>query len=237
MKTGLSNACHPTSKERAQTTASGSGKTCPGGGVADATTCALSPSRPAAKNKCRETSGQSDRRRSLSPRLSLRSIPEEEAPDLVQDIVWAAPRKSLSDLITYHPCQGTPTVFHLRHTRTLMTRVCSGSPKDASLTFFARSSSFAVKALAQIQRSASRKRAIWSSHVTALFQEGRSQVYDQAGSPVAMDAASLEDQELHALLFLRGMWETTTHVGLRLEVLQVQLASPSGQTPSRQKWY
>ena len=146
----------------------------------------------------------------------------------MKDIGWVVPRKSLHDLITYHPCQGTPTVFHLRHTRILMTRVCSGiwNDREASLTFFARSSSFTVKALAQIQRSASRKRAIWSSHVTALFQEGRSQVYDQAGSPVAMDATSLEDQELHALLFLRGMWETPTHVGLRLEVLQVQLVRP-----------
>jgi len=185
MQTALSNACHPTSEEKAQTTASGLGKTCPGGGIANATV------RP--------------------------------GEDLAQDIVWAAPRKSLGNLITYHPCQGTPTVFHLRHTRTLMTRVCSGSPKDTSLTFFARSSSFAVKALAQIQQSASRKRAIWSSHVTALFQEGRSQVYDEAGSPVAADAVSLEEWELHCLLFLRGMWETETHVGLRLEVLQVQL--------------
>ena len=138
MPTALSVACHLPPEEEAQTTASGSGKTCPGGGAADATTC-------------------SDE-------------------DLAKDIVWSAPRKSLSDLITYHPCLGTPTVFHLRHTRTLMTRVCSGSPKDTSLTFFARSSSFAVKALAQIQRSASRKRAIWSSHVTALFQERSSQV-------------------------------------------------------------
>jgi hypothetical protein len=133
----------------------------------------------------------------------------------------------VSDLITYHPCLGTPTVFHLRHTRILTTRVCSGSPKDTSLTFFARSSSFAVKALAQIQQSASRKRAIWSSHVTALFQEGRSKVYDLAGNLVEVDAASLEEYELHALLFLRGMWETPTLIGLRLEVVQVQLVCKS----------
>ena len=145
----------------------------------------------------------------------------------MKDIVWAAPRKSLSDLITYHPCQGTPTVFHLRHTRTLMTRVCSGSPKDTSLTFFARSSSFAVKALAQIQRSSSAKQAIWSSHVTALFEEAKSKIFDLEGKQMYdLAVTALEDWEVHVLLFLRGMWETTTHVGLRLEVLQVQLVRP-----------
>ena len=54
---------------------------------------------------------------------------------------------------------------------------------------------------------------------------------------LALGATELEDWELHALLFLRGMWETETHVGLRLEVLQVQLASSlqCGQAPSLQK--
>jgi len=191
MQTDLSIAYHPTSEEKAQTTASGSGKTCPGGGIADATTC-------------------SDE-------------------DLVKDIVWAVPRKSLSDLITYHSCQGAPTVFHLRHTRILMTRVCSGiwNDREASLTFFARSSSFAVKALAQIQRSASAKQAMWSSHVTALFEESKSKVFDLEGNQVYdPDVIKLEDWEVNALLFLRGMWETNTHAGLRLEVLQVQLVRP-----------
>ena len=147
--------------------------------------------------------------------------------DLAQDIVWAVPRKSLTDLITYHMCQGTPTVFHLMHTRILTTRVCSGNEKNVSLTFFARSHSFAVKALAQIQQSASSKRAIWSSHVTALFEEAKSKVFDQEGIQVyGLDVSKLEDFEVNALIFLRGMWETGTHVGLRLEVLQLQLSRP-----------
>ena len=150
-----------------------------------------------------------------------------ECTDLAQDIVWAAPRKSLTDLITYHMCQGTPTVFHLMHTRILTTRVCSGNEKNVSLTFFARSHSFAVKALARIQQSASSKRAIWSSHVTALFEEAKSKVFDQEGIQVyGLDVSKLEDFEVNALVFLRGMWETSTHVGLRLEVLQLQLSRP-----------
>ena len=67
---------------------------------------------------------------------------------------------------------------------------------------------------------------MWSSHVTALFEEAKSKVFDLEGNQVYPDVTKLEDWEVHVLLFLRGMWETNTHAGLRLEVLQVQLVRP-----------
>jgi hypothetical protein len=137
---------------------------------------------------------------------------------------WVNPRKSLSRPgLVYTSARGTPTTFHLRHTCVLMARPMG---KGQTALFFAASAdSFAVRALAQVYKTFSTRRYDIDSGMSAIF-EGHSKVFDANGEELSGVLPDLEGWIVHALITLRGKWESGHHTGLRLEVAQVQLVQP-----------
>ena len=158
----------------------------------------------------------------------MECLPEEEDghEGLVADLMWVSPRPSIrTPSMMYMSCRGTPTLFHLRYTRVLVTRSSSKQFGHFALTFFVRDDSFTARALAAIQRSFTTKSYIVGSGVTATFDE-HAEVFDANGERITVCGSALEGWVVHALINLRGMWETRRHAGLRLEVSQVQLVLP-----------
>jgi hypothetical protein len=145
---------------------------------------------------------------------------------------WVNPRKSLSRPgVVYSSARGTPTTFHLRHTCVLgnlrLARPLGTAGADSfALVFAACADSFVVRALAAMYKTFSTRQYDLNSGVFAIF-EGHAKVFDANGvEKSGVKASDLEGWVVHALITLRGKWESGHHTGLRLEVAQVQLVQP-----------
>jgi hypothetical protein len=152
------------------------------------------------------------------------TIPDGAAAPAIH-LEWVNPRKSLSRPgVVYTSARGTPTTFHLRHTCVLMAHPMG---KDqVALMFTAPADSFMVRALAAVYKSFSTRRYDLDSGVAAIFED-HARVFDTNGEELSdVKATDLEGWVVHALVTLRGKWESGYHTGLRLEVVQVQLVQP-----------
>jgi hypothetical protein len=154
------------------------------------------------------------------------------APVIPLDLEWVNQRKSLSRPgVVYSSARGTPTTFHLRHTCVLLARplgTAGAETTDAEwvLAFFARPESFVMRALGAVYDTFSTRRYDLNSGVFAIFEE-HAKVFDANGvERSGVKASDLEGWAVHALITLRGKWESGHHTGLRLEVAQVQLVQP-----------
>ena len=156
-----------------------------------------------------------------------------ELEGLTTDVEWKAGPTAAG--VTYSSVRGTPTVFHLRDTCILLARQQGSEP--FAVTFAASAESFVTQALAQILREFRQRPYDIQRNVTALFAGGTTRVFDTHGGELSdVTAADLQGWTAHALLGLRGSWNTQEHAGLCIDALQIQLIHPpGGGTSSWQK--
>ena len=145
--------------------------------------------------------------------------PEEDAA-LVADLEWVHRRRSATtEGLIYTSVRGTPTMFHLRSTCVLLARPLGN--EQYALVFAAQTDSLVVRALAAMHTT-------FDAGVTAIFEK-HAKVFDSRGEGISdMCASDLQGWVGHALINLRGRWESKCHTGLRLEVSQMQLVQPPG---------